>query len=257
MLRRQFEYFCNALVFYSRIPGPARLTYNDTLLARGSRYFPLIGMLLAALGAAVIYVLAQFLPQSVAVLLGMALLLLSTGAFHEDGLADACDGFGGGYSPEKILHIMKDSRIGTYGAAALCMILLARWQSLSLLPLTAIIGVMICAAGLSRAAAISISLFLPYQRLDLDSKAKPIARNLRRKDVLLAWGFALLPLCWMPNLFALLALASCIAIAILAGRYYLRHLGGYTGDCLGAAQQISELVILILGLAVCGAATQG
>lgn len=257
MFRRQSEYFCNALVFYSRIPGPRHMPYNDTLLARGSRYFPLIGMLLAAAAAGLIYLLAQVLPQSVAVLLGMAFMLLCTGAFHEDGLADACDGFGGGYSPEKILLIMKDSRIGTYGAAALCLLLLSRWQTLSLLPLSALAGVMICAAGLSRATAISISLFLPYQRLDLDSKAKPIARNLRRKDVLLAWGFALLPLLFLPPLFAVLALVSCIAIAMLAGRYYLRHLGGYTGDCLGAAQQISELLILILGLALLGATAQG
>lgn len=252
MFRRHYQYFCNALVFYSRIPGPRHIPYNDTLLARGSRYFPLIGMLLAAAGAAVIYLLSQVLPASVAVLVGMAFMLLSTGAFHEDGLADACDGFGGGYNPEKILLIMKDSRIGTYGAAALCLLLLTRWQTLSLLPLTQLAGVMICAAGLSRAAAISISLFLPYQRLDLDSKAKPIARNLRRKDVILAWGFALLPLCFLPLNVSLAALASSIAIAFLAGRYYLRHLGGYTGDCLGAAQQVCELAVLILGLALLG-----
>lgn len=252
MFRRQYEYFCNALVFYSRIPGPRHLTYNDTLLARGSRYFPLIGMLLAAAGAAVIYLLSQVLPVGVAVLIAMAFMLLCTGAFHEDGLADACDGFGGGYSPEKILLIMKDSRIGTYGAAALCLLLITRWQSLSLISLTNLAGVMICAAGLSRAAAISISLFLPYQRLDLDSKAKPIARNLRHKDVLLAWGFALLPLCFLPLMFGLAALATSISIAFLAGRYYLRHLGGYTGDCLGAAQQLCELAVLILGLALLG-----
>jgi adenosylcobinamide-GDP ribazoletransferase len=255
MLRRHYQYFCNALVFYSRIPGPQGILYNETLLARGSRYFPLIGMLLAALAAGLILLLTHVFAQPLAVLLGMVFMLLCTGAFHEDGLADACDGFGGGYQPEQILNIMKDSRIGTYGAAGLSLALLIKWQSLSLLPLTALAGVLVLAAGLSRAGALSIGYMLPYQRLDQDSKAKPIARNLRRKDVLFAWGFALLPVFFIPPLVFAVALLSTALLSFLAGRYFLRHLGGYTGDCLGAAQQLNEMSILLLSLALLGQST--
>jgi len=122
-MKNQLKIFLTALSFYTRVPvGPIK-GWTDVMLNKSTRYFPIIGWIVGGVGALFFWLLSFFLPLSVSLALSMVATVLFTGAFHEDGFADFCDGFGGGYTPERILEIMKDSRIGTYGTVGLLSVL--------------------------------------------------------------------------------------------------------------------------------------
>jgi len=183
----------------------------------------------------------------------MAASLLVTGAFHEDGLADCVDAFGGAYTRENVLRIMHDSRIGAFGAIALVIALALKWQTLAALPPMRAAGLMIGAHAASRAFAISYLATLDYVRAE--GKAKPVAQRLSAPALLCAALFGLPWLLW-PNgpaladwRFAAVTLLVLVALRFAMGRYFVRRLGGYTGDCLGFAQQVFELSIYLMGLA--------
>ena len=178
----------------------------------------------------------------------MAASLLVTGAFHEDGWADVWDGFGGGWSIEQKLDIMKDSRLGTYGAAALFIILLLKFQSL--LALASPVIALILANTLSRVVAPSLIFNMPYVALDATSKVKPLAQHLSSKNLsfLLVTGL-LVALWFLPLIECFLLFAILFVFRAILVVWFNRQLGGYTGDCLGAAQQSSEIVIYLSLLA--------
>jgi adenosylcobinamide-GDP ribazoletransferase len=177
----------------------------------------------------------------------MATTLLVTGGFHEDGLADCCDAFGGAYTREDVLRIMHDSRIGAFGAIALAMALALKWQTLAALPPLRAAGLMIAAHAASRTCAISYLATLDYVRAE--GKAKPVAQRL--SGAAFAWAalFGLPALFWPDWRFACTALMMLAVLRFAMGRYFVRRIGGYTGDCLGFAQQIFELAIYLAGLA--------
>jgi len=129
-MRHQVELFFTALGIFTRIPVPAWVPWSPERLNHAARYFPLVGWIVGAVAAAGLYLASLLLPVSVAVLLSMALALRLTGAFHEDGWADTCDGLGGGWDKLQALAIMKDSRIGTYGAAGLMLMLASKAAAL-------------------------------------------------------------------------------------------------------------------------------
>ena len=135
-MRYQVELFLTAVAFFTRIPIPAAVPWSPQRLNQSARYFPWIGWLVGGAAAAVLGLALQVLPVSVAVVLSIAATLRLTGAFHEDGFADACDGLGGGWQRDEVLRIMKDSRIGSYGAAGLALMLLAK--AAALIELTAL-----------------------------------------------------------------------------------------------------------------------
>jgi hypothetical protein len=118
---RELEYFFGAIRFFTRLPVPAWVGHSAEALNRSARYFPAVGLLIGGIGALVFIAAAQFWPQPVAVLLSMAATIYATGAFHEDGLADTVDGLGGGWEKLRILEIMKDSRVGSYGVVAMVL----------------------------------------------------------------------------------------------------------------------------------------
>jgi adenosylcobinamide-GDP ribazoletransferase len=124
MINRELKLFFTALSFYTRLPAPAFIHGNNAgLLPDSIRYLPLIGWM-AGIVAAIVYLLANYLfGDTLAVLFSMVATVLLTGAFHEDGFADVCDGFGGGWTKDRILDIMKDSRLGTYGVLGLILLL--------------------------------------------------------------------------------------------------------------------------------------
>lgn len=243
-MKHQFNLFFLALGFFSRIPMPAWIDYSPENLNRASRYFTLVGWLLGGLVALVFLAADYLFSSSISLWLAMAFSLLLTGAFHEDGLADTADGFGGAFAREKKISIMKDSRIGTYGAAALVMALLGKY--LLLIENTQIALGIFIAYALSRAVAASLVFDMRYVADDDGSKSKPLANNQSKTDLVI-----LLATC-LPTFFLLhwQKAASIVAMLILvryaAKFYFQKQIGGYTGDCLGAAQQISELVIYAL-----------
>ncbi len=249
-MRKQIHIFLHALMFYTRIPVPFRIPYSEEILNRSTRYFPLVGLLVGGIGAG-IYALALFIfPQAVALLLSMAATIFVTGAFHEDGFADFCDGFGGGYtSPERILEIMKDSRLGTYGAVGLVFMLALKFTSLNALPEGKIVPVLMIGHMLSRLMPVLIIFTTSYSRTDGKSKTKPIGKRGKWSDLVFAALIPLAALAYFPWKVAAVALVVLLVITFFFGKYLLKRLGGYTGDCLGAIQQLCEVCfyLVILG----------
>ncbi|MDI6748430.1 MAG: adenosylcobinamide-GDP ribazoletransferase, partial [Rhodocyclaceae bacterium] len=178
--------------------------------------------------------------------------LLATGAFHEDGLADSIDGCGGGWTKEQVLAIMKDSRIGSYGAIGIGLTLLAKFAALAhlvaVLPAPTFLAALIAGHAASRFAAVTLIAGLDYVREDASTKAKPLATRLGKGELAVAAVFGLAPCLLLPAASGGVALALAALVTLLAARYFVRRIGGYTGDCLGATQQLTELAFY-LGLA--------
>lgn len=245
MFRQEAEAFFGAVRFFTRLPVPAWVGHSQEALDRAARYFPLVGILVGALGGLTFLLAALALPVSIALLFSMAATLLVTGAFHEDGLADAVDGFGGGWTREQVLAIMKDSRIGSYGALAVALMLLAKFNALYELPDEWIAPALVAAHAASRFCSTALIYALDYVRDDDSSRAKPLAVRLGSGSLAVAGLFGLAPLALLPWEAALAGLALAALTTFLDARYFVKRIGGYTGDCLGAAQQLAELAIYL------------
>lgn len=245
---------CTAATFLTRLPWVARGASGDpTELAASTRYFPLIGALIGAIGAGVLWLATLALPADLAALLALAAMILATGAFHEDGWADAFDGLFGGWTPAKRLQIMRDSRIGVYGASALCLLLLVKWQALAHLPAASAAAVLIPACAWARWSALPLARCLPYARDD--GPNKPVAEGIGRRELVIASiiaGATLLPLLLTPQGWTLVlaALSASIIVLRASAALYRRRIGGLTGDCLGATNQAIEVCWLLLAVAL-------
>ena len=244
---RELRLFFTALMFFTRIPCGRWAGASQEDLNGASRYFSWVGILVGAFGAGVYWLGHQFFPQEIAVLLSMMATLLLTGAFHEDGLADAADGLGGGWEKEQILTIMQDSRLGSYGALAILMVLLVKFQALAHLSSAVLPVVLITGHALSRFGAVLVMATQGYVRPS--GKAKPLATRLTRSGLLIAAIGGLLPLAALAP-YLLWALVPVGLVWLWFSLKLKRRLGGYTGDCLGAMQQLCELAFYlgILGL---------
>lgn len=248
-MKQEAEFFFAALRFFTRLPVPDWVGHSDGQLNHAARYFPLVGLIVGAIGAGVTLAAFVFWPPAIAVLLGMAATLLATGAFHEDGLADSLDGFGGGWTREDVLRIMKDSRIGSYGAVGIGLALLLKFsalmQLLAVLPAPTFAVALISAHGISRLASTTLIFTLDYARDDDSSKSKPLATRMGTGELLAATLSGLLPCLWLPPLQVILALGLVALLTFLFARYCARRIGGYTGDALGATQQLTELAFYL------------
>ena len=249
----QLRLFFIALQFFTRLPIPGWVGFDPAWLQHASRYFPLIGVVVAAAAAGVYAAAAMLWPPAVAALLSTAAGIYLTGAFHEDGFADTCDGFGGGMTPERVMEIMKDSRIGTYGAVGMGLIVALKCALLATLPPAGAVAALFVAHPLSRLAAVSLIWRLDYARSE--GKAKPMAQTMSGAEFAIAALCAAVPalaagVSGHASWVALGAGATAAAIAaIWLGAKFTRRIGGYTGDCLGAVQQVSEVAIYLCVLA--------
>ncbi len=245
-LRYQVELFWLALSFFSRIPTPPAIPYSEERMNRAGRYFPLVGMFLGCLCTQIYHLAIQLFSPEVAIFLTMFASLMLTGAFHEDGLADMADGIGGGMTLERRLTIMKDSRIGTYGSAALIMALLGKFVFLSeLAKLGSLLPVWIVAYTLSRSVAVSLIYNMDYVSDPDSSKSKPLATRQTKTDLAVIILTGAIPcLLWNVELAAILFVISLV-FRLLFQWWLNKRLGGFTGDCLGAAQQLMELLIYL------------
>lgn len=244
VLTRELHLFFNALTFFTRIPPPDWVVFSDEHLNHASRYFPLVGLLVGSCTALLLWLLQPLLPLPVALLLCMAFSVLLTGGFHEDGLADVCDGFGGGWTRAQTLEIMKDSRLGSYGALALLLVLALKLTAL--LYVSQALFALLIGHTLSRFVAVSLIHTEHYAREDARSKIRPLANRMSRTELAIAALplLACLPLLPLPA-WGLLLLGQFVLRWWLV-RLFRRRLGGYTGDCLGAVQQLSEVLVYIL-----------
>jgi adenosylcobinamide-GDP ribazoletransferase len=247
MIARELTRLACAAQFLTRLPTPQIRTWSDDLLARSARYFPVVGMAVGGISAAVFYVARQVWPAgALPAILAVAVSVAATGGFHEDGLADTADGLGGGQTREQRLVIMKDSRIGSYGALALGLVLAIRIGALSGLEGWMAGGAALVAShALARAAAVVAMAALPYAADPAASKLKPAARGVRPWEVLIALALGLAPLALFPPPLAAAGAALGAAAALWPALAARRLIGGCTGDVLGAIEQAFETGFLV------------
>jgi adenosylcobinamide-GDP ribazoletransferase len=251
------RHYLLAVQFFTRIPITGRLAdwvgYSPAMLRASAAHFPGIGWLAALLSASVFAALHWALapnplaPAVAAVFCTVATVLM-TGGFHEDGLADVADGLGGSADRERALDIMKDSRIGAFGAMALVLALLAKLSLLALLgahSLQAALAGLLGAHVVSRFWPLLIVRSLPHVGDTARSKSKPLADQISGAALAAAalWCFLPLALVWQaqPALYFIASLLASALAAAWMGRWFARRLQGFTGDCLGATQQVSEI----------------
>jgi adenosylcobinamide-GDP ribazoletransferase len=266
MICEQWRLIILAISFFTRIPVKQNDDISADMLNNASRYFALVGIIIGTCSALAFYLAILITPIEIAVLIAMFTSVLLTGAFHEDGWADVWDGFGGGWTVENKLNIMKDSRLGTYGATALFFILMVKYQVLLALINTSsvesiinnevlgMLSILVLGHCLSRVLATSLIAGMPYVSEDATSKVKPLAQVLSTNSylILLATGLIVISLTLSFSV-ALPLLAILLITRWCLKRWFTQQLGGYTGDCLGAAQQLSEVVIYISILSLTGA----
>lgn len=299
-MKKEWKIFLTAVMFLTRIPVPRTMDHNPVYLQKSPKYFPVIGWIVGGTCALVFLVFSRYISTDIGILASMIAGFLLTGALHEDGFADVCDGFGGGWTKEKILLIMKDSRIGVFGAIGLISMLgskylllkelpsftpelirtgtgaasalsggaapasalsgatapgwlsgptVSNWLSGYLPPLLVnyryFIIALIAAHGLSRLMPVLVIQWSAYASDPDQSKAKPMADSRQRPGTLiLAILLALLPFGLLPLPYLLTILPVLYATYSLS-RYFSKWIGGYTGDCLGAVQQVSEIVFYL------------
>ena len=245
MIRREIEYFFGAVRFFTRLPVPAWVGHSAEALNQSAKYFPAVGLLIGIIGALIYFAALQLWPQPVAVLLSMAATLYATGAFHEDGLADTVDGIGGGWDKARILEIMKDSRVGSYGVIATVLALLGKFTVLAALDRALVPFALLAGHALSRFFALLSMVMMEYARTDESSKSRSLAVRPTAGNLVLAALFVLTGLYFLPfedSLFGSL-LAGMASLWFV--RKCLRWLGGYTGDTLGATQQLAEFAFYL------------
>ena len=263
MFVREIRLFFTAWMFFTRIPLPARLAawvgYSAELLNGAARYFPLVGLIVGALGAAVFAGTHWLFSSMVAVALSMAATVLITGAFHEDGFADVCDGFGGASEPARVMEIMKDSRVGAFGAIGITLMLLTKYATLLSLAegvqVELVVWLLVIGHTLSRVAPVLLIRALVYVRPEADAKAKPLAEAVSLPGLAIALLTGLLPLAGLVYFYenAWLIVLGVLPVGLatwLAGAWFKKRIGGYTGDCLGATQQITEVVFYLYAVAL-------
>jgi adenosylcobinamide-GDP ribazoletransferase len=253
---QQCRLFLIALQFFTRLPIPRWVGFDAEWLHQSSRYFPLVGVVVATVSASMYALAALIWPAPVAALLATLAGIYLTGAFHEDGFADMCDGFGGGLTRERVLEIMKDSRIGAYGAIGIGCLLALKVTLLALLPPGAAVAALFLAHPLSRLAASAPIWMMEYARSE--GKAKPMAQKMRGAEFAVAALSGAVPALFigLAGYLPWQAIVTAIIAAMLAtywlSQKFLRTLGGYTGDCLGAVQQVTEVVCYLAILAAFG-----
>ena len=257
-MRNELHIFFAALMFYTRIPCPRWVKYSGDYLGKSIRHLPLIGVLVGAVTALVLIAGMCIFPTVIAVLLSTLFGIAITGSFHEDGLADVCDGFGGGNGKAQILEIMKDSRVGTYGVMGLFFVLSLKIAALVTLVEFSppphlrsgsfILLLLVSGHSLSRFAALTTLTSHQYVRADKQAKAKPALKNkLRWRDAstLYALVLGIGPLFLFFTPWMAIPVLCVVLTKWWLCRFFEKRIGGYTGDCLGAIQQASELVFYL------------
>jgi len=242
-LGREVTRYLVAQQFLTRLPPPDWVAYEPGGLARSARYFPLVGLVVGSLAALVWLIFAPVLPAPMAAGLALAVLILATGALHEDGFADCCDGLGGGANRDKALEIMRDSRIGAYGAIGLVMVIGFRWTGLSTFDATEGALALILAPVLARGAMVVLLTFGDYARID--GAARDVKEGVTKPELAVALTICALVAIIAAGLIGLLALVLVLAASALWLAWLTHRLGGFTGDGLGAIEQIAQIVTLL------------
>jgi adenosylcobinamide-GDP ribazoletransferase len=258
------KHFLLAIQFFTRIPITGQLAawvgYSPQMLKRSAAHFAGVGWVVGSVAALVYVTFEAMLPSGYAPLIAACLstvaTVLLTGGFHEDGLADLADGLGGSYDRDRALEIMKDSRIGAFGAMALVLALLTKialLAALGQLEAFALMAVIMASHVISRALPMGLLALLPHVGDASGSKSKPLADSISRSALLsnFLWCFGLLALIlYAPAAIELIAtMTAGVGAALMAWVFMwwrlAKRLQGFTGDALGATQQVCEIAFLL------------
>lgn len=240
-----FEDVALATQFLTRVPVPFK-SLNPARLSRASAWFPVVGLLVGGGTALSYHLLSRHLGRPLPSLAVVLIMILVTGGLHEDGLADCADAFGGGWTREDRLRILKDSRIGSFGAIALILSLGARVLLLSTMPIGAVVNYLICAQVLSRWTPLPLSAMLPSAR-GQEGQGGRVAGKTSWITVAFGSVFAIVPVVYLLRVSAWEPVIAVLAVAVTTGLHYQRRLGGITGDCMGATIQLSEIAVYLCG----------
>jgi adenosylcobinamide-GDP ribazoletransferase len=238
--------FLIAIQFLTRLPVPEWVKASEETLGKATKFFPLVGVMVGAGAALTFWLLKHMLPGSAAVLGAIIFTAFITNGFHEDGLADTFDGFGGGWTKEQALEIMRDSRLGTYGALALVFLILGKYSFLSSIASGAPGQVwrwLIVAHTAGRWTVLPLCAWLPYARAE--GQGKLVAKQIGKADIFIGSVILLVTVLLLSWQAALAAVLVTGLATLVSGFYYRARLSGVTGDCLGATNQIAEVSLYL------------
>jgi adenosylcobinamide-GDP ribazoletransferase len=260
-MKKEIRLFFTAIMFTSRIPVPRFTDHSPEYLEKSVKYFPFVGWVVGAISGLTFLILTKYISEDIALVASIITGILTTGAFHEDGFADVCDAFGGGWTKEKILLIMKDSRLGTFGVIGLISILAVKFLLLKELPkFTPDIShpstnifynyryfllMLLAGHSISRFMPILTIRFYEYVTDPDTSKSKPmVTKKPSVIAMIVSLAIALTPFIFLSWHF-LLPLIPMLYISYSLSEYFKKWIGGYTGDCLGTLQQVNEIVFYL------------
>jgi adenosylcobinamide-GDP ribazoletransferase len=223
------------------------VTFEEDSLSRSVKFFPLVGLAVGSGAALLQSVLIVHLARPLTAFVVLTYLVLITGCLHEDGLADTADGFGGGWTKDRVLAILRDSRIGSYGAIALVLSLLARYLLLASLPMERFIAYVISAHVLCRWSSLPLSYFLPPAR-EQEGQGARIAKLTSFSSLLFGSALSTAIVIFALRRSSVAPLLVAPLIVLVSGWFYNRKIGGVTGDCFGATNQLTEIAIYFCGV---------
>ncbi len=245
-IRRLSNEIVVAFQFLTRIPMPSTAFEADSL-SRATKFFPLVGLVVGSSSVLLQKLLMIHMSRPLVALIVLIYLVLITGCLHEDGLADTADGFGGGRTKDQILAILKDSRIGSYGATALVLSLLARYLLLASLPLEHFAAYVISSHVLCRWSSMPLSYFLPPAREE-DGQGARIAKLTSLATLTFGSIFSFAVVAFALRWSAVAPVLIAIFTFAVSGWFYARKIGGVTGDCFGATNQLTEIAVYFCGV---------
>ena len=235
-----------AFQFLTRLPL-SWLPYRLDSLSRTAKFFPLVGLALGGAMAGIYFVLSPHLPALVVAFLIVLFSALATGGMHEDGLADVADAFGGGWDKRKVLDIMKDSRLGSYGALAIVFSISARVLLLANLPSGSFVQYAICAEVIGRWTVLPLGMALPAARKEASLGAR-FASQISGLSLAVGTLLALAIVGYFLRMSMWIPIVAAVLVTLLSGLYYKRRIGGVTGDCFGATIHLTLIAVYLCGV---------
>jgi adenosylcobinamide-GDP ribazoletransferase len=245
-MRRLWEELLVAFQFLTRLPIWG-IAYQPGSLSRSTKFFPIVGLGVGLCASLVQRVLAPHLNRALVALLVLTFLVIATGGLHEDALADTADAFGGGWNREQVLTILRDSRIGAFGALALVISVLARFLLLSTIPVNRFTAWVVSAHVLCRWTTLPLSYFLPAAR-ESEGQGARIAQKTSATSFLIGTVLSFAIVLYLMRAESWIPVVVAIVIVALSGLYYFRRIGGVTGDCFGATNQLTEIAVYFCGV---------
>ncbi len=240
--------FLTAVGFLTRIPVPWEMQAGPEALGASAVFFPAVGLLIGAGAVVLNHICSRRLPHDAVVIIILVFFVVITGGLHEDALADAADGFGGGWEKQQVLKIMRDSRIGSFGALAIALGLLARFVFMANLPVGQLDSYLVAGQVTSRWTALPLAFFLSPARNPGDGQGTLVAQKITAVSLVIGTIFTAGVAGVVLGIKAVWILGAVFAVTAASGVYYQRRIRGVTGDCLGATNQITEVAVYLTGL---------